>query len=83
MSTMKINEPNQTHSREVSLDVADNSKAHSVLFDVKEKVRFLSAGSPEMDQESVGSSEETESPRSVGRWRRKKDEFVHSQVLRI
>lgn len=38
---------------------------------------------PETDQESGGSSEEMESPKSVGQWRRKKAAYVHSQILRI
>ncbi|PQQ20394.1 uncharacterized protein Pyn_32675 [Prunus yedoensis var. nudiflora] len=39
----------------------------------------------EMEQDSGGSSEEMESPRSVGRWRRKakREGSVHSQILRI
>lgn len=38
----------------------------------------------ETDQESGGSSEEMESPKSVGQWRRKKKlAYVHSQILRI
>ena len=82
--TMKIaNKPNATEPREPASISAENSKAHS-LFDVKEKDRASSGASPEMDQESAGSSEEAESPRSVGRWKRsKKDELVHSQILRI
>ncbi|WP_407803825.1 hypothetical protein, partial [Staphylococcus aureus] len=37
------------------------------------------------DDDSAGSSEEVESPRSVGRWRRpsRKVAYVHSQILRI
>lgn len=38
---------------------------------------------PETDQESGGSSEEMESPKSVGQWRRKKAAYVHNQILRI
>ncbi|GFY87038.1 hypothetical protein Acr_05g0006770 [Actinidia rufa] len=41
---------------------------------------------PETDQESIESSEEVESPRSVvkfGRWAPKKVVYVHSQVLKI
>ncbi|KAH7532633.1 uncharacterized protein LOC132803407 [Ziziphus jujuba] len=37
----------------------------------------------ETDQESGGSSEEMESPKSVGQWRRKKLAYVHSQILKI
>ncbi|KAF3444780.1 hypothetical protein FNV43_RR14473 [Rhamnella rubrinervis] len=38
---------------------------------------------PETDQESGASSEEMESPKSVGQWRRKKVDYVHNQILRI
>lgn len=50
------------------------------------KVFYYEEKSGETDQESVGSSEEAESLRTVariGRWAAKKIAHVHSQILRI
>ncbi|PQP94968.1 uncharacterized protein Pyn_29402 [Prunus yedoensis var. nudiflora] len=46
---------------------------------------FVSKPKACMEQDSGGSSEEMESPRSVGRWSRraKREGSVHSQILRI
>ncbi|KAL6284331.1 hypothetical protein ACE6H2_015260 [Prunus campanulata] len=54
----------------------------SLLFVSKPKACMEHEG---MEQDSGGSSEEMESPRSVGRWRRrtKREGSVHSQILRI
>ncbi|KAF7130632.1 hypothetical protein RHSIM_Rhsim10G0040300 [Rhododendron simsii] len=52
----------------------------------RRKVFYYEEKSGETDQESVGSSEEAESPRSVARirrWAAKKIAHVHSQILRI
>ncbi|PQM38845.1 uncharacterized protein Pyn_32505 [Prunus yedoensis var. nudiflora] len=58
--------------------------------EVQRSLLFVSKPKPcmeheEMEQDSGGSSEEMESPRSVRRWRRraKREGSVHSQMLRI
>ncbi|KAK9925098.1 hypothetical protein M0R45_033439 [Rubus argutus] len=61
----------------------EEMKVQRSLFVTQSKAA-CSADESEMDQDSAGSSEEMESPRSVGRWRRpKKMAYVHSQILRI
>ena len=63
-----------TVKRSVNDSVSDVLKSRKEIID------------PETDQESIESSEEVDSPRSVaklGRWGPKKVVYVHSQVLRI
>ncbi|KAH7845228.1 hypothetical protein Vadar_016682 [Vaccinium darrowii] len=70
-------------------DDDSKDKRKSKEFYYEERVGGKRFGEMETDQESVGSSEETESPRSVtriGRWTTaaaKKMAYVHSQILRI
>ncbi|CAB4275046.1 unnamed protein product [Prunus armeniaca] len=77
MMTLHPNQKENDDHREMTEEVQ-----RSLLFVSKSKA---CTEQEEMEQDSAGSSEEMESPRSVGRWRRraKRAGCVHSQILRI
>ncbi|CAL9014451.1 unnamed protein product [Prunus brigantina] len=77
MMTLRPNQKENDDHREMTEEVQ-----RSLLFVSKPKA---CTEQEEMEQDSGGSSEEMESPRSVGRWRRraKRAGCVHSQILRI
>ncbi|KAL5582320.1 hypothetical protein UlMin_014762 [Ulmus minor] len=87
MISMSVKSENESRRLLVSDDF--QKVGEDGVFDEKKIDRSISVlmkskrcAESETDQESGGSSEEMDSPRSVERWRRKKA-YVHSQILRI
>ena len=79
------------HKQEEENRNRNQIEIREMMEEVRRSMLFVSskekkACTDEREEDSAGSSEEMESPRSVGRWRRRTTKegcVMHSQVLRI
>ncbi|KAM1076060.1 hypothetical protein ACFX2I_023516 [Malus domestica] len=82
MALHKQEEENRNRNRNEIREMMEEVRRSMPFVSSKEK----KACTDEREEDSAGSSEEMESPRSVGRWRRRTTKegcVMHSQVLRI